>query len=81
MAKQDKKLTQEQAEARIDLLTDRLAILLVVVKSRYGGDWAPWFGEEMWHGIDGMGEEIREWSDYKMALDIVKLFMERSERG
>ena len=79
MPKQEN-LTRADYEARVELLSDRLAILLVVVKSRYGGDWQPWFGEEMWHGIDCMGEEIREWPDYAEALKIVELFMKRSEK-
>ena len=73
-------LTRAQADARIELLTDRLAILLVVVKARYGGDWQPWFGGEMWNGIDCMGEEIRDWPDYLSAIEVVKLFIHRSEK-
>lgn len=80
MPKAGKKLTRAQAEDRIELLTDRLAVLLVVVRKRYNDDWNPWGGEGMWEDADGMGEVIREWPDYKAARDVVGLFISRSEK-
>ena len=75
-------LTSEKqiADARIALLADRLAVLLVVVKQRYGTDWEPWFGESLWQDEDRLAEEIREWPQYTEAKEIVKLFIKRSER-
>lgn len=69
-----------KSDKRIALLADRLAVLLVVVKQRYGTDWEPWFGESLWEGEDRLAEEIREWPAYKEARQIVKLFIQRSER-
>ena len=81
MPNDEKKITRAQAEARIELLTDRLAITLVLLKCRYGDDeWAPWFGEAMWEDADGMAEVLRSWPDYRAAREIVDLFMRRSER-
>jgi len=71
---------KQRDEARIALLADRLAILLVVVKQRYGTDWEPWFGEGVWTEEDRLADEIREWPQYREAKDIVKLFIQRSER-
>ncbi len=69
-----------KSDKRLALLADRMAIMLVVLKQRHGDDWAPWFGEGMWESEDGMGEVIRDWPEYKTALKIVKLFIQRSER-
>lgn len=81
MPPQEKKLTRAQAEARIELLTDRLAVLLVVVRKRHGDDWDPWRGEGMWEDPAGMAELLREWPDYKAAREIVGLFISRSEQS
>jgi hypothetical protein len=67
-------------DKRVELLRDRLAVLLVVVKQRYGTDWEPWFGEGVWEEEDRLADEIRGWPEYKEARDIVKLFVQRSER-
>lgn len=69
-----------KSDKRIALLADRLAVLLVVVKQRYGGDWEPWFGEAAWEGEGHLADEVRGWSEYKEAKQIVKLFIQRSER-
>ncbi len=69
-----------KSDKRIALLADRLAVLLVVVKQRYGTDWEPWFGESVWQEEDRLADEIREWPQYREAREIVKLFIQRSER-
>ncbi len=69
-----------KSDKRIALLADRLAIALVVLKMRYGNDWLPWFGEAVWDEADGLGDEIRDWPDYKAAKEIVKLFLKRGEK-
>jgi hypothetical protein len=80
MQKQEKPLTREVAEARIRLLSDRLAVSLVLLKKRHGDDWNPWAGEAMWEQVDGLAEEIRDWPDFKVALGVVELFIRRNER-
>lgn len=70
----------EKNEARIELLADRLAVALVVLKQRYGTDWEPWFGESVWEEEDRLADEIRNWPAYTEAKQIVKLFIKRSER-
>lgn len=77
---EEKKLTRKQADAQIALLTDRLAISLMLLKQRHGGDWNPWFGEGMWREADGLGEIMRLSSEYPEAIKVVKLFITRSER-
>jgi len=64
---------------RLAFLADRMAIMLVILKARYGDDWSPWFGEAMWESGDGMGEEIRSWPEYGTAKAIVRLFLMRFE--
>lgn len=80
MPKAEQKLTRQQAEARLALLTDRMAVLLCVVRKRHGDSWDPWIGEGMWEDADSLGEETRSWPDYQEALKIVELFITRSER-
>lgn len=70
MQKPEKKLTRQQAEARIDLLEDRMAILLVVCKQRLG-DWNPWFREGLYEEEESLGEEIRSWPEYHTARQII----------
>jgi hypothetical protein len=52
-----------------------------VLKQRYGTDWLPWFKEDCWDADDSLGDEIRAWPDYKVAKDMVKLFITRMERA
>lgn len=68
-----------RSDRRIALLADRLAVLLVVARSRHGTDWEPWFGESVWQDDGHMADEIRGWPDYKVAKDIVKLFLKRQD--
>ena len=70
----------ENSDPKVELLADRLAVLLVVVRSRYGTDWAPWLGESVWEGEDRLADEIREWPLYAEARQIVDLFIKRSEK-
>jgi hypothetical protein len=80
MPQQEKKLTRAEYEARIDLLSDRLAISLMLLKQRHGNDWNPWFGEGMWRDDDGLGEILRQSKEYPEAMKVVDLFISRSER-
>jgi hypothetical protein len=68
-----------RSDRRLALLADRLAILLVVARSRHSTDWEPWFGEGVWEEEGRLGDEIRGWPDYKTAKDIVKLFLKRQD--
>ena len=65
------------ADARLALLADRLAVALVVLKHRYGTDWEPWFGEGIWEDEDALADEIRDWPEFKEAKGIVRLFIKR----
>lgn len=80
MPKLEKLKTGAQAQARIDLLTDRLAICLMLLKQRHGNDWNPWFGEACWDEADGLGDIMRQSEEYPQAVEVVKLFIHRSER-
>lgn len=60
------------------VLADRLAILLCVAKQRHGGSWIPWFQEGTYDDEGSLGDEIRQWPEYKEALDVVRLFMRRN---
>lgn len=73
-------LTRAQAEAREQLLKDRLAICLMILKQRYGNDWEPWFGEEVWEGADGLAEIMRQSKEYPQAIAVVDIFIHRSEK-
>jgi hypothetical protein len=78
--KQERKLTRAEYDARVELLTDRLAICLMILKQRYGDDWNPWFGEALWESEDGMAEILRQSNEYPRAREVVQLFIHRSER-
>ena len=65
------------ADERLAMLADRLAVCLVVLKQRYGTDWEPWFGEAIWEEDDALADEIRDWPEYKEAKQIVRLFIKR----
>lgn len=69
-----------KSDRRLSLLADRLAIALVVLKQRYGTDWEPWFGESIWEDAEHLGDEVRQWPEYKEAKGIVKIFIKRMER-
>jgi hypothetical protein len=79
MPKQEK-LTRAEHEAREELLKDRLAICLMVLKQRYGNDWEPWFGEACWDAEGGLGDILRQSKEYPQAIAVVDLFITRSER-
>ena len=80
MQKQERKLTRAEHEAREELLSDRLAICLMLLKQRHGDDWNPWFGEKCWNERDGLGDIMRQSTEYPRAREVVKLFIHRSER-
>lgn len=79
MPKQEKRLTRAEHEAREDLLKDRLAICLMVLKQRYGNDWSPWFGEACWDEEGGLGDILRQSEEYPQAIAVVDNFIRRSE--
>jgi len=79
MPKQER-LTRAQHEAREELLKDRLAICLMVLKQRHGNDWTPWFGEDCWDQEGGLGDILRQSEEYPQAIGVVDIFIRRSER-
>lgn len=66
---------------KIDFLSDRLAVLLVVAKQRHGGSWNPWFRESTYDDEGSLGDEIREWPEYKGGLMIVENMLGRQQNG
>lgn len=62
--------------ARIAFLADRMAILLVICKSRTG-DWVPFFRDSMYDGEGQIGEELREWPEYTTAKDIIRNWLRK----
>lgn len=78
--KKKKSRAQRVAENRIRLLADRLAILLVICNARDEDDWNPWMGEVMYEGSGQMGDAIRKMKDYKVAKDIVRLWLKKADK-
>lgn len=76
----NEKLTRKQAEDRIELLRDRLGVLLVVCKMRYGNDWNPFFREGLYEDEGSLGDEIRGWPEYKSALMVVDNMIRKNEK-
>lgn len=70
-------MTRQQAEAQIEFLTDRMAILLVVCKQRHGGDWNPWFREGTYDDEGSLGDEVREWPEYAGGRQVVELMLKK----
>ena len=68
------------ADTRIRMLADRLAILLVVCNGRDGDDWDPWMGEGMYEDEGSLGDHVREMKDYRIAKDIVRLWIKKSDK-
>ena len=64
---------------RLRLVADRLAVALVLLKTRHGNDWNPWIQEDLWEGEDGLAEEVRSWAEYKEAMQLVRLFIRRND--
>lgn len=67
-----------KSDKRIAFLADRMAVMLVILKSRHG-DWDWLYGEAMWSDPEGMAEELRDWSEYKVAKDIVRLWLKKHD--
>jgi len=63
-----------------ELLIDRAAILLVVAKNRHDGDWSPWWLDRMYDDPESIGDEIRQWSDYKVARRMVIRWLKNLDR-
>ena len=61
------------------MLADRLAILLTICNARDGDDWDPWMGEAMYEAEDQLGDQIRKMKDYKVAKDIVRLWITKRD--
>lgn len=65
------------ADDRLRFLADRAAILLVIVMNKYGGDLNPFFREGLYEDEGSLGDEIREWPQYRVALDVIRLWLRK----
>jgi hypothetical protein len=65
--------------ARIRFLVDRLAILLVVAKMRYGNDWNPFFRDTLFDEEGSLGDEIRGWPEYQSARNVIAAWVKRED--
>lgn len=61
-------------------MADRMAIMLVTLKQRHGDDWSPWMGEGLWEDEDGMGDVLRSWPDYEVAMKIIRLWIRKHDK-
>jgi len=73
MPNENKKPPQD----KLRFLVDRMAILMVVCKQRHGGDWMPWFQDGLYDADDGLGAEVREWPEFKTAMEIIRNMLRR----
>lgn len=73
-------LVKTVKDNRVRMMADRLAILLVICNARDGDDWNPWMGEEMYDGLDQLGDQVRKMKDYDTAKKIVRLWIEKQDK-
>jgi len=66
-------------KARIRFLVDRMAILLVVAKMRYGNDWNPFFRDTLFDEEGSLGDEIRSWPEYQSARQVIAAWVKRED--
>ncbi len=62
------------------MLVDRLAILLVIAKSRHGG-FDLFFLDRQYDEEGSLGDEIREWPDYKTARKVINRWLNNIEKA
>lgn len=67
-----------RSDKRLAFMADRMAVMLCIIKSRHN-DWEWLYGEDMWTNPDGMAAELRDWSDYRVATDIVRLWLKKHD--
>lgn len=67
-------------DKRIEMLEDRMAILMVVLKQRHG-DWDPWFREGAYQDPESLGDEIRSWPEYRTGREIITFMTRKLENG
>lgn len=65
---------------RIKMMADRLAILMVICNARDEDDWMPWGLESSYDSEDCMGEHIRKMKDYTTAKNIVRMWIEKTDK-
>ena len=70
----------DRDKARIRFLVDRLAILLVVAKMRYGNDWNPFFRDTLFDEEGSLGDEVRGWPEYKSARQVIANWVKREDQ-
>lgn len=67
-----------RANERIAFMADRMAVLLVLLGQRHGG-WEWLYGEDMWQNPEGIAEVLRDWPDYGVAKDIIRLWIRKHD--
>jgi hypothetical protein len=69
---------KEKSDRRIAFMADRMAVMLCILKSRHESwDWL--YGEAMWEDEEGMAAELRDWPEYKIAKEIVRLWIKKHD--
>ncbi len=62
------------------MLVDRLAIMLVIAKSRYDDDWNPFVLSKTYDEPGSLGDEIRDWSSYKAARETINRWLKEIDK-
>jgi hypothetical protein len=70
----------DKDKERFRFLADRMAILLVIAKMRYGNDWNPFFRDSLYDDEGSLGDEIRSWPEYKAARMMIRRWVENDEK-
>ncbi|MCH8228103.1 MAG: hypothetical protein IIC63_06790 [Proteobacteria bacterium] len=62
-------------KATAKFLAQRLAILMVICRVRYGVGWSVWMGEGLYTGETG--DEFRQMPEFKVAMEIIRGMVRR----
>jgi hypothetical protein len=62
------------------MLHHRLAVLMVIMKNRYGDDWNPWSLDATYDDEGSIGDEIAQWTEYRTAQKIINHWMKKIEK-
>ncbi len=71
-------MPQCSENSRLKLLAERMAILMVVCRLKYGIGWNVWMHEGLYSGETG--DEFRSMPEFKVALDVIRNMIRRQDR-